>query len=85
MTAEAAPSIACAAITVAKCGSRTMVRHPAATSRPEPAISIRLARVASTSNPAGTWHNAAAMDEAAMAMPMAPDCQCSPPLRNTAR
>ena len=74
--ADAAPSIACAATTAAKAGNATMVRQPSATSSPEPASSSRFARVPSTSRPAGTWLQAAAIEDTAMTMPIAPAPQC---------
>ena len=81
MIAEAAPSIACAAMTAQKRGNRTIIRHPRPTISPETAISNRLARVPSTSRPAGIWQIAAATDEAPMARPIAPESQCWAPFR----
>ena len=77
--------MACAATTAGKRGKNTISRQPSATSSPEATINRRFARAPSTTSPAGTWHTAAAMEDAAMATPIAPASQCSVPFRNTDR
>ena len=59
----------------------TISRQPKPTISPEAAISNRLARAPSTNNPAGIWQSAAAMDDAPIAKPIAPESQCWAPLR----
>ena len=73
------------AMTADKRGKKTISKHPAATISPETATSSRFARVPSTSNPAGTWQIAAAIEDAAIASPIAPASQCSDPFRKTDR
>ena len=85
MTADAAPSAACAATTTPKAGADAMRTQPAATRRPEIATRSLFAFRASTRRPAGIWQTAAAMDEAAIATPIAPGSQCCEPLRKTER
>jgi hypothetical protein len=85
MIAEAAPKAACALTTTTSFGTLTTSRQPRPTMSPEITTKSRFARTESTSNPAGIWKIAAVIELAAMAIPISPDCQCSPPFKKTER